>query len=81
MAPGYKPDLTVTNPEGQLIFVLEHENKSDRKCYLGDLVKAEKYAESRNSEPALIIAMKCRDILRYSRSPSIYALMQDGSPT
>ena len=41
---GYKPDLTVCNSDNQLVLIFECEQKTDRKAFLGDFVKAEKYA-------------------------------------
>ena len=57
---GYKPDVTVEDPEGHLVFILEHENKTDRKAFLGNVVKAEECAECQSSTPTLIIVMKAR---------------------
>lgn len=58
VAPGYKPDLTIVNPAGQLTFIVECEQKTDRKAFLGDLIKAEKYAEDCKASPSLIIVMQ-----------------------
>lgn len=55
---GYKPDLTVVDDKGSLKFILECEQKTDRKAFLGDVVKAEKYAEECNASPMLIIVMQ-----------------------
>jgi hypothetical protein len=58
VADGYKPDITVNDPNGQLAFILECEQKTDRKAFIGDLVKAEKYAEENGARPVLVIVMK-----------------------
>ncbi len=55
---GYKPDLTVCNSDNQLAFIFECEQKTDRKAFLGSLVKAEKYAEDCAAHPILIIVMQ-----------------------
>ncbi|MBI4023624.1 MAG: hypothetical protein HY360_01500 [Verrucomicrobia bacterium] len=57
-ARGYKPDLTVKNRRGQIVFIVESEQKTDRKAFLGDLVKAEKFAEGKRWHPVLIIVMQ-----------------------
>jgi hypothetical protein len=57
VAAGYKPDLTVTDTKGQLVFIVECERKTDRKAFLGALVKAEKYAEDCHASPVLVIVM------------------------
>jgi hypothetical protein len=54
---GYKPDVTVVDGNNNLTFILESERKTDRKAFLGDVVKAQKYAEECNASPALIIVM------------------------
>lgn len=62
VSPGYKPDLSIRNPSGDLKHIVEHENKTDRKSFLGDVVKAEKYAgEQSAADPTLIIVMKQHD--------------------
>lgn len=58
VAPGYFPDMTVRDPKGHLLFIVEHESKTDRKALLGDVVKAEWFAEKENATPTLIIVMK-----------------------
>lgn len=55
---GYKPDLTVTDTKGQLVFIVECEQKTDRKAFLGALVKAEKYADGCQARPVLVIVMQ-----------------------
>lgn len=55
---GYKPDLTVSDSDGKVVYILESEQKTDRKAYLGDLLKAEKYAKTINANPCLIVVMK-----------------------
>lgn len=58
VSKGYKPDLTVRNSEGKLKFILESEQKTDRKAFLGAFLKAEMYAEQENQNPELIIVMQ-----------------------
>ena len=31
---GYKPDVTVKDPDGRLVFIIESEQKTDRKAFL-----------------------------------------------
>ena len=58
VAPRYKPDITVRGADDSLAVILECEQKTDRKAFLGDLVKAEKYAEEEKATPILIIVMQ-----------------------
>jgi hypothetical protein len=58
VSKGYKPDLTVKDSSGVPVFILESEQKTDRKAFLGDLMKAEMYAESERCAPELIIVMQ-----------------------
>lgn len=56
---GYKPDLTVrAESDGKLLFILESEQKTDRKAFLGSLMKAEMFAEVEDASPELIIVMQ-----------------------
>ncbi len=61
VATGYKPDITVRDEEGNLTYILESEQKTDRKAFLGDLLKAEMYAEQQQAKPALVIVMQPQD--------------------
>lgn len=58
VATGYKPDITVRDETGNLTYILESEQKTDRKAFLGDLLKAEMYAEQQKAKPALVIVMQ-----------------------
>jgi len=58
---GYKPDLTVCNSDNQLVFIFECEQTTNRKAFLGDLIKAEKHAEDCGAHPVLIIVMQESD--------------------
>jgi hypothetical protein len=58
VANGYKPDITVIDRDKRLMFILECEQKTDRKAFLGGVVKAEKYAEDCCATPTLVIVMK-----------------------
>lgn len=58
VATGYKPDVTVRDTEGMLRFILESEQKTDRKAFLGALIKAEMYAEEQHASPELVIVMQ-----------------------
>jgi hypothetical protein len=58
VSQGYKPDVTVRDATGVLTFILESEQKTDRKAFLGDLMKAEMFAEEQNARPELIIVMQ-----------------------
>ena len=55
---GYKPDLTLKNGTGEIVFILESEQKTDRKAFIGDIIKAEKFAQESNCSPTLIIVMR-----------------------
>lgn len=59
VSKGYKPDLTVrAASDGKLLFILESEQKTDRKAFLGALMKAEMFAEVEDASPELIIVMQ-----------------------
>jgi hypothetical protein len=60
VGPGYKPDITVDDGGGSLLYILESEQKTDRKAFLGDLIKAELHAERTRSRPTLVIVMEER---------------------
>jgi hypothetical protein len=57
VSTGYKPDITVKDTNGVLKFILESEQKTDRKAFLGDLLKAEMHAEQHGANPELVIVM------------------------
>jgi len=54
---GYKPDLTVANTANEILYILECEYKTDRKAFLGDLIKAEKFSFYKKIHPTLVIVM------------------------
>jgi hypothetical protein len=54
----YKPDITIRDIEERLTFILECEQKADRKAFLGALLKAELYAEQQCARPTLVIVMQ-----------------------
>jgi hypothetical protein len=54
---GYKPDVIIRDIEERLTFILECEQKTDRKAFLGALLKAELYAEQQRARPTLVIVM------------------------
>ena len=58
VSPGYKPDVTVRDGSSKLTFILESEQKTDRKAFLGDLLKAEMYSEQQDASPTLVIVMQ-----------------------
>lgn len=58
VSKGYRPDITVKDPSGLPVFILESEQKTDRKAFLGDLVKAEMYSQKEKCTPELIIVMR-----------------------
>lgn len=64
VSEGYKPDLTITDQRGALQFIVECEQKTDRKAFLGDFLKAERYAEERKSNPTLVIVMQPADNIK-----------------
>jgi hypothetical protein len=58
VSAGYKPDITIRDIEERLTFILECEQKTDRKAFLGALLKAELYAEQQCARPTLVIVMQ-----------------------
>lgn len=58
VSTGYKPDITVKDINGVLKFIIESEQKTDRKAFLGDLLKAEMHADQQKACPELIIVMQ-----------------------
>lgn len=58
VSAGYKPDITVKDANGALQFIIESEQKTDRKAFLGDLLKAEMHSERQKACPELIIVMR-----------------------
>ena len=58
VSKGYKPDVTVKDAKGNLLYILECEQKTDRKAFLGDFIKAEFHAEHKKQHPELIIVMQ-----------------------
>lgn len=58
VSTGYKPDVTVRDTGGKLRFILESERKTDRKAFLGAVIKAEMYAEQQDASPELVIVMQ-----------------------
>lgn len=54
---GYKPDAVVLEGEN-VSLIFESEQKTDRKAFLGSLVKAQFYACKNNQSPHLIIVMR-----------------------
>jgi len=55
---GYKPDITLTDKSGKLRYILECEQKTDRKAFIGDLVKAEHLSQLEKARPTLLIVMR-----------------------
>lgn len=55
---GYKPDLTIQSQNNDVVFIVESEQETDRKAFLGDYIKAEKYSQENNYNPMLIIVMQ-----------------------
>lgn len=55
---GYSPDLSLKSKKGELIYILENERKSDRKAFLGDVIKAAHYCDITGNTATLIIIMK-----------------------
>lgn len=58
VSAGYKPDITIRDVEERLTFILKCEQKTDRKAFLGALLKAELYAEQQCARPTLVIVMQ-----------------------
>ena len=55
---GYKADLTITDLSGNLLYIFECEQKTDRKAFLGDLLKASRHAHETGTCPTLIVVMQ-----------------------
>ena len=58
LSHGYKPDLTIADANKKIIYIIENENKTDRKAYLGDMIKALHYGSLNHVNPVLIIVLK-----------------------
>ena len=62
VAKGYKPDATIYDKSNNKpAVIIEFEKKTDRKAFLGDFVKAEKYAEDSDARPFLVIILTVYD--------------------
>ncbi len=61
ISKGYKPDITVEDKNGNLLYILECENKTDRKAFLGAFLKAEMHSDTKKQRPELIIVMHEKD--------------------
>jgi hypothetical protein len=55
---GYSPDLAISNSNDEIIYLIENERKSDRKAFLGDIMKASYFCEKIQCSATLIIIMK-----------------------
>jgi hypothetical protein len=58
IASGYKPDVVVRDTDGRLSAIIECETTTSRKAFLGDLLKAEKYASDDGVHPTLLIVLQ-----------------------
>ncbi|MGD9638717.1 MAG: hypothetical protein AB7U85_06625 [Alphaproteobacteria bacterium] len=54
----YYPDVSIKDNEGKNWIILESERKTDRKAFVGSLIKAFFYAYYQNLNLTLIIVMK-----------------------
>ncbi len=61
LSQGYKPDLSVENSSRKVVLICENEIKTDRKAFLGDLIKAERYYDEEKSKGDLLIVLKEQD--------------------
>jgi hypothetical protein len=57
VAKGYKPDFTAKDHDGLVSLIMECESKTDRKAYLGDFIKAEKFSHENGLKPVLVIVV------------------------
>lgn len=55
---GYSPDVSISNKNDNIIYILESERKSDRKAFIGTLIKAVYFCEQNNHTSTLIIIMR-----------------------
>lgn len=55
---GYRPDISIKNPQGVTYLVLESERKSERKAFLGAMMQAARYSSTLQSNITLIFVMK-----------------------
>lgn len=58
LVPGYRPDVAIANDENNVTLILESERKTERKAFIGDLVKASHFAHKHEKEVTLVIVMK-----------------------
>ncbi len=55
---GYRPDLSIVDSNNNIYLILESESKSDRKAFIGALVKASHFAYHNEKSVTLIFVMK-----------------------
>jgi hypothetical protein len=54
----YRPDISIKNKNHQVCIVLESEQKSDRKAFIGALTHAFKFADEQEAPLTLVFVMK-----------------------
>lgn len=55
---GYRPDISIQNSDGDVHVILESERKSERKAFIGAMVKASHFAYDTKIPVTLIFIMK-----------------------
>jgi len=58
LVPGYRPDISIQGNDGDVYLILESERKSERKAFIGAMVKASHFAYDNNSPITLVFVMK-----------------------
>lgn len=58
LVPGYRPDISIQDNNDEVYLILESERKSERKAFIGAMVKASHFAYDNNSPITLIFVMK-----------------------
>jgi len=61
LSQGYKPDLSVENSSRKVALICECEINTNRKAFLGDLFKAERYYDEEKLKGTLLIVLKEQD--------------------
>lgn len=58
LVPGYRPDISIQENDGDVYLILESERKSERKAFIGAMLKASHFAYDNNSSITLVFVMK-----------------------
>ena len=58
LVSGYRPDISIQDNSGNVNLILESERKSERKAFIGALVKASRFAQENSCLVTLVFVMK-----------------------